>query len=150
MKQVWIPKHGSPDVLELREAPDPEVQAGEVRIRVAAAGINFADILARMGLYPDAPKLPTVMGYEVAGTIDQIGEDIERTPSEQSERDGGGSAGFARGGGDASPYKGQRVLAMTEVRPLIQSSATASPPSSRLTRWPRRLLSKLWRRWFRN
>lgn len=76
MKQVWIPKIGAPDVLEVREASDPEPQAGEVRIRVAAAGINFADIMARMGLYPDAPKLPTVVGYEVAGTIDAVGADV--------------------------------------------------------------------------
>ncbi len=73
MKQVWIPKIGPPEVLTLREAPDPQAQSGSVRIRVKASGVNFADILARMGLYPDAPKLPTVIGYEVSGTIDQIG-----------------------------------------------------------------------------
>ena len=56
MKQVWISKIGEPSVLEVREAPDPEAGDGEVRIRVAAAGINFADIVARIGLYPDAPK----------------------------------------------------------------------------------------------
>jgi NADPH:quinone reductase-like Zn-dependent oxidoreductase len=48
----------------------------EVRIRVEASGINFADLLARMGLYPDAPKLPCVVGYEVAGTIDALGEGV--------------------------------------------------------------------------
>lgn len=73
MRQVWIPKIGGPEVLEVREAPDPTPGAGEVRIRVEAAGVNFADIMARMGLYPDAPKLPTVVGYEVAGTIDAVG-----------------------------------------------------------------------------
>jgi NADPH:quinone reductase-like Zn-dependent oxidoreductase len=60
-------------VLEVREAADPEPGAGQVRIRVAAAGVNFADVMARIGLYPDAPKLPTVVGYEVAGTIDAVG-----------------------------------------------------------------------------
>ncbi|HKX12931.1 MAG TPA: medium chain dehydrogenase/reductase family protein [bacterium] len=73
MRQVWIPKIGGPEVLELREAPDPQARAGELRIRVKAAGINFADLLARQGLYPDAPKLPAVVGYEVAGIIDQAG-----------------------------------------------------------------------------
>jgi len=63
-------------VLELREAPDPEAKTGELRIRVKAAGINFADLLARQGLYPDAPKLPTVVGYEVAGVVDQVGPGV--------------------------------------------------------------------------
>jgi NADPH:quinone reductase-like Zn-dependent oxidoreductase len=77
MKQVWIPKIGEPEVLELREAPDPEPASGEVRIRVEASGINFADILARMGLYPDSPKLPAVVGYEVAGIVDRLGDGVE-------------------------------------------------------------------------
>jgi NADPH:quinone reductase-like Zn-dependent oxidoreductase len=50
--------------------------AGEVRIAVKAAGINFADTMARLGLYPDAPKTPCVMGYEVAGTIESLGEGV--------------------------------------------------------------------------
>ena len=58
MRQVWIPRTGTPDVLEVRTAPDPQPGQGEIRIRVKATGINFADVLARMGLYPDAPKLP--------------------------------------------------------------------------------------------
>jgi NADPH:quinone reductase-like Zn-dependent oxidoreductase len=49
-----------------------------VRIDVAAAGINFADVMARMGLYPDAPKTPCVVGYEVAGTIVEVGEGVEQ------------------------------------------------------------------------
>jgi NADPH:quinone reductase-like Zn-dependent oxidoreductase len=73
MRQVWITRTGGPDVLEVREAADPEPGAGQVRIRVAAAGVNFADVMARIGLYPDAPKLPAVVGYEVAGTIDAVG-----------------------------------------------------------------------------
>jgi NADPH:quinone reductase-like Zn-dependent oxidoreductase len=76
MRQVVIPRHGPPEVLELRDAPDPVPGDGEVRIRVRAAGINFADILARLGLYPDAPKPPCVVGYEVAGTIDVVGRSV--------------------------------------------------------------------------
>jgi len=77
MKQVWIPKYGGPEVLELREAPDPEPAAGEIRVQVHASGINFADILARMGLYKDAPPLPCVVGYEVAGIVDGLGDGVE-------------------------------------------------------------------------
>jgi NADPH:quinone reductase-like Zn-dependent oxidoreductase len=73
MRQIWISKAGPPEVLQVREAPDPEAGAGEVRIRVKAAGINFADLMARVGLYPDAPKIPCVVGYEVSGVVDQVG-----------------------------------------------------------------------------
>src|ERR1041384_3735537 len=78
MRQVWITKAGAPEVLEVREAPDPEPGDGEVRIKVKAAGINFADLMARVGLYPDAPKLPCVVGYEVSGVIDAIGAEVTR------------------------------------------------------------------------
>lgn len=74
MQQIWIPKIGEPDVLQLREAPDPEPGPGEVGIHVAAAGVNFADLMARMGLYPDAPPLPAVVGYEVSGVVTALGE----------------------------------------------------------------------------
>jgi NADPH:quinone reductase-like Zn-dependent oxidoreductase len=70
MRQVWITRKGGPEVIEVRDAKDPEPAPGEVRIRVRAAGVNFADVMARLGLYPDAPPLPAVLGYEVAGEID--------------------------------------------------------------------------------
>jgi NADPH:quinone reductase-like Zn-dependent oxidoreductase len=76
MRQIWISRPGPPDVLQVREAPDPDPKAGEVRIRVRAAGINFADLMARVGLYPDAPKLPCVVGYEASGTIDRVGPGV--------------------------------------------------------------------------
>ncbi|HXB15051.1 MAG TPA: medium chain dehydrogenase/reductase family protein [Solirubrobacteraceae bacterium] len=77
MRAVVITKHGGPEVLQVQERPDPALGAGEVRIQVAAAGINFADVMARMGLYRDAPKTPCVVGYEVAGTILELGEGVE-------------------------------------------------------------------------
>jgi NADPH:quinone reductase-like Zn-dependent oxidoreductase len=76
MRAVVITKHGGPDVLQVQERPDPALGSGQVRIEVAAAGINFADVMARMGLYPDAPKTPCVVGYEVAGTILEVGDGI--------------------------------------------------------------------------
>ena len=76
MRQIWITKAGPPEVLEVREAPDPAPKAGEVRIRVEASGINFADILGRLGMYPDLPPMPVVPGYEVAGRVDAAGADV--------------------------------------------------------------------------
>lgn len=76
MRSVWIPRIGAPEVLEVREVPDPHAGPGEVRVRVAASGVNFADVMARMGLYPDAPKLPCVVGYEVSGTVDEVGPGV--------------------------------------------------------------------------
>ena len=74
MKALVITEHGPPDVLRVEERPDPEPGPGQVRIRVRAAGVNFADLLGRVGLYPDAPKPPCVMGYEVAGDVDALGQ----------------------------------------------------------------------------
>lgn len=77
MKALVIPQHGPPEVLRVEERPDPQQPgAGEVRVRVKAAGINFADLMARQGLYPDAPKLPAVVGYEFAGDVESVGEGV--------------------------------------------------------------------------
>ena len=78
MRQVWIPRTGGPEVLTVREAPDPVAGPGEVLVAVEAAGVNFADVLARQGLYPDAPPLPAVVGYEVGGTVAAVGAGVTR------------------------------------------------------------------------
>ncbi len=77
MKQIVITKYGGPDVLEVQESRDPTPSAGEVLIKVKAVGVNFADILARKGLYPDAPKPPCVVGYEVSGTVETAGPGVD-------------------------------------------------------------------------
>jgi NADPH:quinone reductase-like Zn-dependent oxidoreductase len=77
MKQVLITAYGDPGVLKTIEKEEPQPQAGEVKIRVKAAGINFADILARQGLYPDGPKPPCVVGYEVAGVVEALGPEAD-------------------------------------------------------------------------
>ena len=71
MRSVWIPKAGPPEVLQVRDGPDPVPRAGEALIRVRASGVNFADVAARLGVYPDAPPFPCVVGYEVAGVVEQ-------------------------------------------------------------------------------
>ncbi|HYT67428.1 MAG TPA: zinc-binding dehydrogenase, partial [Vicinamibacterales bacterium] len=112
MRQVVIPRHGGADVFEVRESPDPVPGEGEVRIRVRAAGINFADILARIGLYPDAPKPPVVVGYEVAGVVDAVGAGV------------------------TAPHEGDRVVALTRFGGY---SDCVVVPAAQAYRFPDRL-----------
>ncbi|HSO99064.1 MAG TPA: zinc-binding dehydrogenase [Solirubrobacteraceae bacterium] len=77
MRAAVITRHGGPEVIQIQERPDPTPGPGEVLIDVRAAGVNFADTMARVGLYPDAPKPPCVVGYEVAGTVAELGDGVE-------------------------------------------------------------------------
>lgn len=128
MKQVWIPRTGSPDVLELRDAPDPDPGPGEVRVQVRAAGINFADILARMGLYPDAPPIPCVVGYEVSGVIDAVGDGVD------PDRIGQRVVGMTRFGGYAS-HVCVPALQAVPLADTISFEDAASIPVTWLTAW---------------
>jgi len=77
MRQIWISKTGAPEVLIVKEAPDPQPSAGEMRIRVEASGVNFADVMGRLGLYPDLPPIPVAPGYEVGGRVDAVGDGVD-------------------------------------------------------------------------
>ena len=77
MRQIWISKAGPPEVLVVKEAPDPPPAAGETRICVEASGVKFADVMGRFGLYPDLPRIPAVPGYEVAGRVDVVGGGVD-------------------------------------------------------------------------
>jgi NADPH:quinone reductase-like Zn-dependent oxidoreductase len=90
VRAVVITRHGPPEVLAVQERREPQPGPGEVVIDVRAAGINFADLMARLGLYPDAPKPPCVIGYEVAGEVAAVGA-----------------------GGDGGLQVGQRVVSPT-------------------------------------
>ncbi|HWX45539.1 MAG TPA: zinc-binding dehydrogenase [Solirubrobacteraceae bacterium] len=128
MLVVEITKHGGPDALQVRERPDPRLGQGEVRIAVAAAGINFADVMARMGVYPDAPKPPCVVGYEVAGTILELGEGVESLSHGQRV-----VAGTKFGG-----YASQVVVPVGDVVPLpdeLTFEQGAAIPVNYATAW---------------
>src|SRR5947207_13839426 len=73
MRFVDLPQPGGPEVLRIGEAPTPSPAAGEVLIRVAAAGVNRPDISQRQGKYPPPPGASPVLGLEVAGTIAAVG-----------------------------------------------------------------------------
>ena len=77
MRAVVTTRNGDVAAMQVETRPDPVPSPGEVLIRVKAAGLNFADILARQGLYPDAPPKPCIMGYEVSGTIEAVGDGVE-------------------------------------------------------------------------
>lgn len=77
MKKIVIIRKGGSENLQIQSVELPEPEPGQVRIKVQASGVNFADVMMRLGLYPDAPKLPAVPGYEVAGVVDAVGAGVE-------------------------------------------------------------------------
>jgi len=79
MRQIVNTANGSYDVLKVQEVPDLVPKKDELVINVKAAGLNFADILARKGQYPDGPSKPCVMGYEVSGIVDSVGDKIDKS-----------------------------------------------------------------------
>jgi NADPH:quinone reductase len=75
VRAIQVTEHGGPEVLTLSDVSEPEPAAGQVRIRVATAGINFIDVYIRTGVYPGEP--PFVAGVEAAGTVDAVGSGVE-------------------------------------------------------------------------
>src|ERR671914_64562 len=75
MKVIRVNEHGGPEVLSYEDMPDPEPGPGEVRVRLAASGVNFIDVYQRTGLYPK--ETPFTLGLEGAGEVDAVGEGVE-------------------------------------------------------------------------
>lgn len=76
-KRITIRQNGGPDKLVVTNGTLNAPNQGEVTVEVKASGINFADIMARQGLYPDAPPLPMVVGYEMAGVVTALGDGVD-------------------------------------------------------------------------
>ena len=116
MKAIRVHQPGGPEALQYEEAPDPKPEAGEVLIRVEAAGVNFADTLARKGLYPTSTPPPFVPGFEVAGSVIGVGEGVEGITAGQRV------TGFAPKGGYAElavmPAASATILSFS-TRPWI-------------------------------
>jgi NADPH:quinone reductase-like Zn-dependent oxidoreductase len=128
VKQVWIKRRGGPHVLVAKEAPDPVPGPGEVRVRAAAMGVNFADVLARMGLYPDAPRLPCVIGYEVAGIVDGVGAGV------RSCKDGDRVLALTRFGGYSDTVVAPAVQVIP-IPPELTMEKAAALPVNYVTAW---------------
>jgi NADPH:quinone reductase-like Zn-dependent oxidoreductase len=90
-RRVVVTRTGGPEVLQLVEAELPQPKPDEVRVRVLAAGVAFADLLMRQGMYPGQPKPPFTPGYDCVGEVDQVGAGV------------------------TSVQAGQRVMALTMV-----------------------------------
>ncbi len=74
MKAAVLVKHGSPyESFEIREVEKPSISNDELLIKVDAFGLNFADVMARQGLYQEAPPLPSIIGYDVVGKVVEVG-----------------------------------------------------------------------------
>jgi synaptic vesicle membrane protein VAT-1 len=119
MRQVCIPHYGRPDVLCLQDVPEPPLTPDGVRIAVHASGVNFADVLARQGLYPDCPKPPVVVGYEVAGRVLEVGADVtSATPGQHV-------AALTRFGGyaDQVVVPSHQVFALPDDMPFTDAAA---------------------------
>jgi NADPH:quinone reductase-like Zn-dependent oxidoreductase len=129
MRAVVITKHGPPEVLQVQERPAPDRPlGGQVAIDVAAAGINFADTMARVGLYPDAPKPPVVVGYEVAGNVRAVGPGVEGLEPGQRVMAGTRFGGYAE----------QIVVKAADVVPLpdeLSFEQGAAIPVNYSTAW---------------
>ena len=78
MRAIVTTANGDVSVMKVEERPDLQPKTGQVLVRVKAAGLNFADILARQGLYPDGPPKPCVMGYEASGIVESVGDDVDQ------------------------------------------------------------------------
>jgi len=76
MKAVVVTRPGGPEVLEVREVPDPKPKPGEIIVHVEAVGVNFADTMSTRGSYPGTPAPPFITGREFAGVVEATGERV--------------------------------------------------------------------------
>jgi synaptic vesicle membrane protein VAT-1 len=123
MKALWLVKRGE---WEIRETPVPLPKPGEVRVEVRAFGLNFAELMASQGLYPDAPKLPAILGYEISGEIDAVGAGVD------SSRIGERVVALTRFGGHAQFCCVPSQFALP-IPPAMSFEAAAALPVTYLT-----------------
>ena len=130
MRAVVLTEHGAPEVLRVQERPDPGPPGdGQVRVDVKAVGVNFAETMARMGLYPDAPKPPCVLGYEVAGEVSEVGPGVDGVSAGDRVMAGTRFGGYAEqvlvSAGDVVPLPDSLSFEQGAAIPVNYSTAWA-------------------------
>jgi NADPH2:quinone reductase len=75
-KRVIVTHYGGPEVITTVEEDIPTPKASEVRVKVLAAGISLPNVLAREGVHPETPRVPYTPGWDLVGTVDQLGEGV--------------------------------------------------------------------------
>ncbi|SHE86975.1 NADPH2:quinone reductase [Microbulbifer donghaiensis] len=128
MRYIDLPEHGGPEVMQLAEREKPQPAAGEVLIKVAAAGVNRPDIVQRMGYYPPPPGASPIMGLEVAGEIVAVGDGVERW------KEGDTVCALANGGGYAEyvAVPASQCLPVPKGLSLVEAAAL---PETFFTVW---------------
>lgn len=127
MKAIFLVRTGeASEAFEMRETPVPIAAKGEVVIKVAAFGLNYADVMARRGLYKAAPPIPAILGYDVAGTIHSMGPDTNGYVIGQRV------AALSRFGGYAEYAKTQvdAIIPLPETMDLTLATALATQAST--------------------
>lgn len=125
MKAIRIHETGGPEVMRLEEVEQPTPQAGEVLIKVAAAGINYADLAQRQGTYLTRTRVPSTLGFEVAGTVAALGPGVEKPAV------GTRVAAFANGG--YAEYTTAAASSVLPIPPTLDFSHAAAFPVQGLT-----------------
>ena len=108
MKAIVLRKNGGPDVLKTEEAEEPRPGKGEVRVAVRFAGINYAEILSRKGIYGWAPKKPYIPGMECSGVIEEAGEGVSRSRIGERRASWSPTTGGPRRSTSTAPATGSR------------------------------------------
>jgi NADPH:quinone reductase-like Zn-dependent oxidoreductase len=136
MRAATIAEYGPPEVIQIGEVPDPEAGPGQVRVRVAAAAVNPVDLSVRSGrasaAVPD-PGFPLVLGWDAAGTVDQVGEDVSGI--EEGDRVCGMSLWFQGRRGTYAEYVVLDAVGVTRIPPGIDDETACTLPLNGLTAW---------------
>jgi NADPH:quinone reductase-like Zn-dependent oxidoreductase len=128
VKTIWLPRHGRPEIFVDRDADPPPAGSGGLVVRVRAAGVNFADILQRLGFYASAPRPPYVMGFEVAGDVVEVGAGVRGFSV------GDRAVGMLSGGGYAEMARldARAAVRIPDGLSYVQAAAV---PVNYLTAW---------------